>query len=226
MSHVTIDFRSRDRNPDVGDFSASRRSNLAARHGLVPCRRPLGRDQRQADQGSDVHAGRRAGEGRSKRGLSGRADVCAIFPARQRTWRVSASDVAWRRADRRHLGNDARWPRGLAELFPAQGLERLQFRCGRTRSSRLGAISRYLQERAGVSDHRQSVRTLSHRRWAELLRSGPRETQDDAGQPVSGRRLRQLRQAGRAALDHQRRRDDRGLYRRSRSRRPLHHHGA
>ena len=52
-----------------------------------------------------------------------------------------ASDVAWRRPDRRHLGNDARRARGLAELFPAQGLERLQLRCRRTRPRRLGAIS-------------------------------------------------------------------------------------
>src|SRR5712671_7398932 len=51
-----------------------------------------------------------------------------------------------------------------------------------------------------------SVRTVSHRRRPRLLRSGPGEAKADARQPVSRRRLRQFRQAERAALDHQRRR--------------------
>ena len=141
-----------------------RRADRAARHGLVPCRRTAGRDLRQAGQGSDLHARRRAGEGRSERHLSGRADVRAVFSAGQREGRLSAADVARRRPDRRHLRDHAGRPRRLAELFPAQGLERLQFRRGRARPRRLGAISRYLQGRAGVPHHRQSVRALSHRR--------------------------------------------------------------
>ena len=68
-----------------------RRADRAARHGLVPCRRPAGRNQRQAGQGGDLHAGRRAGQGRPERHLSGRADVCAVLSARQREGRLSAA---------------------------------------------------------------------------------------------------------------------------------------
>src|SRR6267154_926024 len=69
---------------------------------------------------------------------------------------------------------------------------------------RLVEISRYLQERTGIFDDQQPVRTVSHRRRPRLLRCGPGEAKADARQPVSRRRLRQFRQAERAALDHQR----------------------
>ena len=171
------------------DASQRRRADRVARHGLVPCRRTAGRDFRQADQGGDIHARRRACKGRSQRHLSGRADVRAVFSAGQREGRLSASDVARRRPDRRDVRDDARWPRRLAELFPAQGLGRLQFRRCRARPRRMGAIPRYLQGRAGVPHHRQPVRALSHRRRRRLLRSGSGQAQAEPGQPVSQRGL-------------------------------------
>ena len=48
----------------------------------------------------------------------------------------------------------------------------------------------------------QPVRAVSHRHGCGL-RSRSGETQTDAGQPVSERRLREFHQAERAALDHQ-----------------------
>ena len=73
----------------------------------------------QAGEGSRVHARRRAGEGRPQRHVPGRADVRAVLPAANDAAR-SAVDVARRRAHRRHLRDDARRPRRLAELFIKQ----------------------------------------------------------------------------------------------------------
>ena len=63
-------------------------ADRAARHRLVPYRRPAYRDYRPAGQGGRVHARRRAGQGRPERRLPGRADVRAVLPG-SRTARES-----------------------------------------------------------------------------------------------------------------------------------------
>ena len=189
---------------DGRDTGQRGRADRAARYGLVPCRRAAGRDFRQAGQGGDVHARRRA----AKVDPNGTYQVEQMYvqyflPANEKG-AYPLSDVARRRPHRRDVRDDAGRTRGLAELFPAQGLGRLQFRRGRARPRRLGAIPRHLQERAGVPHDSQPVRALSHRRRRGLLRSRSGQAQADAGQPVSERGLREFRQAERAALDHDR----------------------
>ena len=79
-------------------------------------------------------ARRPAHQARSERPVHGRADVRAVLPAEEPQGQISAADVAWRRADRRHLRVDAGRPRWLAQLLRPQGLGRLQLRCGRARA--------------------------------------------------------------------------------------------
>ena len=76
---------------------------------------------RPADEGGRVHAGRRAGEGRSERRVSGRADVRAVFPAAEPQGQAAAAAVARRRADRRHLRDQAGRRAGWLNYFLRKG---------------------------------------------------------------------------------------------------------
>ena len=58
------------------------------------------------------------------------------FLPKQQQGQAAAADVAWRRADRRHLREHARRPRRLAQLVHPQGLGRLRVRRGRARPLR------------------------------------------------------------------------------------------
>src|SRR6266571_4018783 len=174
------------------------RPHRSPRHGLVPRRRARCGDFREAGEGGGVHAGRGAGEGGSERHVLGRGDVRAVFSAGESPRRGAAPDVARRGADGRHLRDDARRARGLAELLRQAGL---------------GHDPGHLQGRAGVPRQGESLRALSHRAESRFLEPRPGAAQADAEPAVPGRGLRQFRQAKRAALDDDRRRDHPRLYR-------------
>ena len=145
-----------------------------------------------------------AGQGRSQRRVSGRADVRAVFPVGQRERRISAPDVARRRAHGRDIRDHARRARGLAELFLRKGWA-VYIGCGGTWPLGLGAISGYLQERAGVPHHDNPFERFRIGEGAGSFDADPAKRK--LIRAISfRRRLRGVREAERAALDHDRRR--------------------
>ena len=154
-----------------GNARADRRGrHRAARHGLVPCRRPGGRGQRQAGADDRAPARRPADQARSERSVHGRADVRAVFPAQATQGQAAAVDVARRRPDRRHLREHAGRPRRLAQHVRAQGLGRLCLGRGRARARGL-CVARRVAVGADIPDLRRPVRALSHRRRRRLVES-------------------------------------------------------
>ena len=146
-------------------------------------------------------------QGRSQRPLSGRADVRAVFSAGRTRRGISAADVAWRRADRRHLRDHAGRPRRLAELFLRRGwavynsdaVER-----GRAGWAQYPDIFKGEPVFLTIANPFERFR-IGDGPGSYDRRSG--QAPADAGQPVPARGLRQFHQAERAALDHHRRRD-------------------
>ena len=171
----------------------------SARHGLVPYRRPHRRDQRQAGARHPAPARRPDHQVRSERPVHGRADVRAVFPAEEPQGKAAAADVAWRRADRRHLREHARRPRRLAQHVRALRLGRLQFRRGRARTLGLRAAGG-VAERADLPALSGSVRALPHRRRTGSWNPDPAKAQGHSRQPVPGRSLRELHAPDGAAL--------------------------
>ena len=153
--------------------ACGRGRHRAARHGLVPRRRPDRRGQRQAGAGDRADPRRPAVETRPQRGLHGRADVRAVLSAQAPQGQAAAVDVARRRPHRRDLRNHAGRPRRLAQPVRPQGLGRLRLRCGRARPRRLREPGR-VAVRADFFELRRPVRTLPHRRRPRFLelRSG------------------------------------------------------
>ena len=174
-------------DPGCGPRSRTdKRGSCAARHGLVPYRRPAHRDHRPADQGGRVHARRRARQDRPERQIPGRADVRAVLPAAEPQGQAAAAAVAWRRPDRRDLRDQARRRRGLAQLFHPQGLGHLHLRRGRARPLRL---DQHVQGRSGVPAVRRSVGALPHRP-DRLVERRPGQARDLSGHAVPDRGLR------------------------------------
>ena len=149
--------------------------------------------------------------GRSQWPLShGRADVRPVHDPPPAPWCAArpgaAADVAWRRPHRRHLGNHAGRPRGLASIpsSAAAGPVYVSDAVERGRSG-WGMIP----EQTGGTP---VVLTMDNPWERFRIGDGPgsfargtrRIPACNSRQPVSGRGLPQLHPAGRAALAHHR----------------------
>ena len=170
-----------------GFRSGQEGADRAARHGLVPRRRPPDRDHRPAGEGGRVHAGRRAGQGRPERQVPGRADVRAVLPAAEQEGKAAAAAVARRRPVRRHLRDQARRRAdGWMQLLHPQRLGHLHVRRDGARPLRL---DQHLQGRGRCS--------LPFGDPWERFRIGPigswnddhGQARDLSGRAVSGRGL-------------------------------------
>ena len=96
---------------------------------------------------------------------------------------------------------------GWQQYLPQCRLRRLRLRRGRARPRLVGALSGDLQGRAVLPRQEGGLGAVPHR--AELR--GRRQARGVRGPAVPGRGVRPVRQAGRAALGDQRRRDAEGL---------------
>ena len=114
----------------------------------LPYRRRSGHAVRPAapDAGSD------AGDGDARIPLGwrlrDRADVRPVYPVGDPAGAVSVADVARRRHDRRHVGDEARWRRRLAVVLSECRARCVCIGCGGTRPRRVVALSRSLSGRA------------------------------------------------------------------------------
>ena len=123
---------------------------------------------------------------------------------------VAAAAVARRRPHRRHLRDQARRRRGLAQLFHPQGLGHLRVRRGGARPLRLGQH----RSRASRCSCRSAIRgSASASGPPGSWNDDPAKRRSYPGSQFPAEAYRAIHEAGRAALAHHRRRDRRGLYR-------------